>query len=67
MYMMYLMYPQDMYIMGSAGKSMTSTMAARVVAQGHIRWNSTTKEIFHDTVQPWALLLDVIHFPPGSV
>ena len=53
--------------MGSAGKSMTSTMAARVVAQGHIRWNSTTKEIFQDTVQPGPLLLLVIHFPPGSV
>ena len=57
-----------MYIMGSAGKSMTSTMAARVVAQGHIRWNSTTKEIFHDTVQRWPLLdLDALLVPPGSV
>merc|ERR1719466_603004 len=40
---------EDMFIMGSAGKSMTSTMAARVVAQGYINWNTTTKEIFHDT------------------
>eukprot|EP00091_Calanus_sinicus_P006324 TRINITY_DN1693_c0_g1_i1.p1 TRINITY_DN1693_c0_g1~~TRINITY_DN1693_c0_g1_i1.p1 ORF type:complete len:409 (-),score=108.34 TRINITY_DN1693_c0_g1_i1:96-1322(-) len=40
---------KDMFIMGSAGKSMTSTMAARVVAQGFINWNTTTKEIFHDT------------------
>jgi len=39
----------DAHIMGSSGKSMTSTMAARVVAQGHIRWNTTTKELFHDT------------------
>jgi len=40
---------KDMYIMGSAGKSMTSTMAARVVSQGYINWNTTVKEIFHDT------------------
>merc|ERR1711936_1179187 len=40
---------EDMFIMGSAGKSMTSTMAARVVAQGYINWNTTTKEMFHDT------------------
>jgi len=40
---------KDMFIMGSAGKSMTSTMAARVVAQGYINWTTTTKEIFHDT------------------
>jgi len=40
---------KDMFIMGSSGKSMTSTMAARVVAQGYINWNTTTKEIFHDT------------------
>merc|ERR1719228_1417935 len=40
---------KDMYIMGSAGKSMTSTMAARVVAQGYINWNTTVKELFHDT------------------
>jgi len=39
----------DMFIMGSSGKSMTSTMAARVVAQGYINWNTTTKELFHDT------------------
>jgi len=40
---------EDMFIMGSAGKSMTSTMAARVVAKGFIQWNTTTKEMFHDT------------------
>merc|ERR1711970_613196 len=40
---------KDMYIMGSAGKSMTSTMAARVVAQGYINWNTTVKELFYDT------------------
>jgi len=40
---------KDMFIMGSAGKSMTSTMAARVVAQGYINWNTTVKEMFHDT------------------
>jgi len=40
---------EDMYIMGSSGKSITSTLCARVVAQGFIRWNSTTKEIFQDT------------------
>merc|ERR1712179_222011 len=34
---------KDMYIMGSAGKSMTSTMAARVVAQGYINWNTTVR------------------------
>ena len=42
-----------MFIMGSAGKSMTSTMAARVVAKGFIQWNTTTKEMFHDTVSTW--------------
>ena len=41
---------EDMYILGSSGKSMTSTMAARVVAKGYISWKTTTKEIFHDTV-----------------
>jgi len=41
--------PEDMHIMGSSGKSITSTLAARVVSQGFIRWNATTKEIFHDT------------------
>ena len=40
-----------MHILGSSGKSMTSTMAARVVAKGYISWKTTTKEIFHDTVQ----------------
>merc|ERR1719242_2401647 len=40
---------EDMYILGSSGKSMTSTMAARVVAKGYISWKTTTKEIFHDT------------------
>jgi len=40
---------EDMYIMGSSGKSMTSTMAARVVAKGYISWKTTTKEIFQDT------------------
>ena len=39
-----------MFILGSSGKSMTSTMAARVVAKGYISWKTTTKEIFHDTV-----------------
>ena len=42
---------EDMYILGSSGKSMTSTMAARVVAKGYISWKTTTKEIFHDTVR----------------
>ena len=41
---------EDMYILGSSGKSMTSTMAARVVAKGYISWKTTTKEIFQDTV-----------------
>ena len=41
---------EDKHIMGSSGKSMTSTMAARVVAKGYISWKTTTKEIFHDTV-----------------
>jgi len=41
--------PKDMYIMGSSGKSITATLCARVVAQGYINWNATTKEIFHDT------------------
>ena len=41
---------EDMFILGSSGKSMTSTMAARVVAKGYISWKTTTKEIFHDTV-----------------
>jgi len=40
---------EDMFILGSSGKSMTSTMAARVVAKGYISWKTTTKEIFHDT------------------
>jgi len=40
---------EDKHIMGSSGKSMTSTMAARVVAKGYISWKTTTKEIFHDT------------------
>ena len=39
----------DKHIMGSSGKSMTSTMAARVVAQGAIRWNTTAQEMFQDT------------------
>ena len=42
---------EDMYILGSSGKSMTSTMAARVVAKGYISWKTTTKEIFQDTVR----------------
>ena len=40
---------KDKHIMGSSGKSMTSTMAARVVAQGAIRWNTTAQEMFQDT------------------
>ena len=52
---------EDMYILGSSGKSMTSTMAARVVAKGYISWKTTTKEIFHDTVGwSWIVFLSNI-------
>jgi len=40
---------KDMFIMGSTGKSITSTVAARVVAQGYISWNTTAKEMFQDS------------------
>jgi len=38
----------DQWIMGSNTKSMVATIAAKVIEQGLIRWDSTAKEIFED-------------------
>lgn len=38
----------DFWHLGSDGKAMTSTLIARLVEQGKLRWNSTLSEIFPD-------------------
>lgn len=40
--------PEDRYHMGSLTKSMTATLAGRLVAQGKIRWDTTLAEVFPD-------------------
>jgi len=38
----------DLWHLGSDGKAMTSTLIARLVERGQLRWNSTLGEIFPD-------------------
>ena len=38
----------DLWHLGSDGKAMTSTLIARLVERGQLRWNSTLAEIFPD-------------------
>jgi CubicO group peptidase (beta-lactamase class C family) len=40
--------PDDLWHLGSDGKAMTSTLIARLVERGRLRWDSTLAEIFPD-------------------
>ena len=40
--------PLDKFHLGSCGKSITATVAARMVESGQIRWDATIKEMFPD-------------------
>jgi|DewCreStandDraft_2_1066082.scaffolds.fasta_scaffold00052_94 CubicO group peptidase (beta-lactamase class C family) len=40
--------PQDKFHIGSITKSMTATLAARLVERGTIRWNATLEDVFPD-------------------
>src|ERR1700722_12841065 len=38
----------DLWHLGSDGKAMTSTLIARLVERGHLKWDATLAEIFPD-------------------
>jgi len=40
--------PEDKYHLGSLTKSMTATLAGRLVTQGKLRWQTTLAEVFPD-------------------
>ena len=42
--------PADLWHVGSLTKSMTATLAARLVAAGQIRWNTTVGEVLGGTI-----------------